>query len=170
MEYVAIDFQTANRWHKSACSVALVTVKDGKIIDTFYSLIRPGILHFDKENTALHGITKGMVKDAPYFDELWPLIKEKINGKTLVAHYAKFDMDVLAEELAGNELAFPSCPVFCTCVLSQAMFPEMPQHRLQDVTEKIGFNLEQRYNAMAQARACVAIVEYALKATGAEFL
>lgn len=170
MEYVAIDFQTANRWHKSACSVALATVKDGKIIDTFYSLIRPGILHFDKENTALHGITKEMVKDAPYFDELWPLIKEKINGKTLVAHYAKFDMDVLAEELAGNELAFPSCPVFCTCVLSQAMFPEMPHHRLQDVTDKIGFNLEQRYNAMAHARACVAIVEYALKATGAEFL
>mgnify|MGYP000254107059 CR=1 FL=1 len=65
MEYVAIDFQTANKWHKSACSVALVTVKDGKIIDTFYSLIRPGILHFDKENTALHGITKEMVKDAP---------------------------------------------------------------------------------------------------------
>ena len=145
-------------------------MKDGKIIDTFYSLIRPGILHFDKENTALHGITKEMVKDAPYFDELWPLIKEKINGKTLVAHYAKFDMDVLAEELAGNELAFPSCPVFCTCVLSQAMFPEMPHHRLQDVTDKIGFNLEQRYNAMAHARACVAIVEYALKATGAEFL
>ncbi|WP_299824389.1 exonuclease domain-containing protein [Phascolarctobacterium succinatutens] len=142
MEYVAIDFQTANKWHKSACSVALVTVKDGKIIDTFYSLIRPGILHFDKENTALHGITKEMVKDAPYFDELWPLIKEKINGKTLVAHYARFDMDVLEEELTGNELAFPSCPVFCTCVLSQAMFPEMPQHRLQDVTEKIGFNLE----------------------------
>lgn len=170
MEYVAIDFQTANRWHKSACSVALATVKDGKIIDTFYSLIRPGILHFDKENTALHGITKEMVKDAPYFDELWPLIKEKINGKTLVAYYAKFDMDVLAEELAGNELAFPSCPVFCTCVLSQAMFPEMPHHRLQDVTDKIGFNLEQRYNAMAHARACVAIVEYALKATGAEFL
>lgn len=170
MEYVAIDFQTANRWHKSACSVALATVKDGKIIDTFYSLIRPGILHFDKENTALHGITKEMVKDAPYFDELWPLIKEKINGKTLVAHYAKFDMDVLAEELAGNELAFPSCPVFCTCVLSQAMFSEMPHHRLQDVTDKIGFNLEQRYNAMAHARACVAIVEYALKATGAEFL
>ena len=41
MEYVAIDFQTANRWHKSACSVALVTVKDGKIIDTFTVLSVP---------------------------------------------------------------------------------------------------------------------------------
>lgn len=31
MEYVAIDFQTANRLRRSACSIALVSVKDGKI-------------------------------------------------------------------------------------------------------------------------------------------
>ena len=170
MEYVAIDFQTANRLRSSACSIALVSVKDGKIVDTFYSLIRPDILHFDKENTALHGITEDMVKSKPYFYELWPLIKEKIKGKTLVAHYAKFDMEVLADTLESNDLPFPSCQVLCTCVLSQAMFPEMPHHRLQDVTEKIGFNLEQRYNAMANARACVAIMEYALQKSGAEFL
>ena len=170
MEYVAIDFQTANRLRSSACSIALVSVKDGKIVDTFYSLIRPDILHFDKENIALHGITEDMVKGKPYFYELWPLIKEKIKGKTLVAHYAKFDMEVLADTLESNDIPFPSCQVLCTCVLSQAMFPEMPHHRLQDVTEKIGFNLEQRYNAMANARACVDIVEYALKESGAEFL
>ena len=170
MEYVAIDFQTANRLRCSACSIALVTVRDGEIIDTFYSLIRPDILHFDEENIALHGITKDMVKDKPYFCELWPLIKEKIKGKTLVAHYAKFDMEVLADTLESNDIPFPSCQVLCTCVLSQAMFPEMPHHRLQDVTEKIGFNLEQRFNAMANARACVAIMEYALQNSGAEFL
>lgn len=170
MEYVAIDFQTANRLRSSACSIALVSVKDGKIVDTFYSLIRPDILHFDKENIALHGITEDMVKSKPYFYELWPLIKEKIKGKTLVAHYAKFDMEVLADTLESNDIPFPSCQVLCTCVLSQAMFPEMPHHRLQDVTEKIGFNLEQRFNAMAHARACVAIMEYALQKSGAEFL
>ncbi len=170
MEYVAIDFQTANRLRSSACSIALVSVKDGKIVDTFYSLIRPDILHFDEENIAMHGITEDMVKGKPYFYELWPLIKEKIKGKTLVAHYAKFDMEVLADTLESNDIPFPSCQVLCTCVLSQAMFPEMPHHRLQDVTEKIGFNLEQRFNAMANARACVAIMEYALQKSGAEFL
>ena len=170
MEYVAIDFQTANRLRSSACSIALASVKDGKIVDTFYSLIRPDILHFDEENIALHGITEDMVKNKPYFYELWPLIKEKIKGKTLVAHYAKFDMEVLADTLESNDIPFPSCQVLCTCVLSQAMFPDMPHHRLQDVTEKIGFNLEQRYNAMANARACVAIMEYALQKSGAEFL
>lgn len=170
MEYVAIDFQTANRLRSSACSIALVSVKDGKIVDTFYSLIRPDILHFDEENIAMHGITEDMVKGKPYFYELWPLIKEKIKGKTLVAHYAKFDMEVLSDTLESNDIPFPSCQVLCTCVLSQAMFPEMPHHRLQDVTEKIGFNLEQRFNAMANARACVAIMEYALQKSGAEFL
>lgn len=163
MEYVAIDFQTANRLRVSACAIALVTVKDGQIVDSFYSLICPDILHFDEENTALHGITKDMVKDKPYFADLWPAIKEKIKGKTLVAHYARFDMDVLTDLLDSCEEKFPDCNVLCSCVLSQAMFPELAHHRLTDVTEHIGYKLTQRYNAMAHARACVAIVEYALQ-------
>ena len=80
MEYVAIDFQTANELRASACSVALVTVKDGEVVDVFYSLIRPDVLRFNKDNVAMHGITESMVKDKPYFADLWPLIKEKIKG------------------------------------------------------------------------------------------
>lgn len=161
MEYVAIDFQTANRLRVSACAIALVTVKDGQIVDSFYSLICPDILHFDEENKALHGITEDMVKDKPYFADLWPVIKEKINGKTLVAHYARFDMDVLTDLLDSCEEPFPNCNVLCSCVLSQAMFPELAHHRLTDVTEHIGHHMTQHFNAMANARACVAIMEYA---------
>ena len=32
MEFVAIDFETANRNSNSACSIGLVTFKDGKIV------------------------------------------------------------------------------------------------------------------------------------------
>lgn len=170
MEYVAIDFQTANRLRVSACAIALVTVKDGQIVDSFYSLICPDILHFDEENKALHGITEDMVKDKPYFADLWPVIKEKINGKTLVAHYARFDMDVLTELLDACEEPFPNCNVLCTCVLSQAMFPELAHHRLTDVTEHIGHHMTQHFNAMANARACVAIMEYALEKSHATSL
>lgn len=170
MEYVAIDFQTANRLRVSACAIALVTVKDGQIVDSFYSLICPDILHFDEENKALHGITEDMVKDKPYFADLWPVIKEKINGKTLVAHYARFDMDVLTDLLDACEEPFPNCNVLCSCVLSQAMFPELAHHRLTDVTEHIGHHMTQHFNAMANARGCVAIMEYALKKSHATSL
>ena len=40
-DFAAIDFETANRQLTSACAVGLVIVREGKIVDTFYSLIQP---------------------------------------------------------------------------------------------------------------------------------
>ena len=39
--FAAIDFETANNERTSVCSVGVVTVKDGEIVDKFYSLIHP---------------------------------------------------------------------------------------------------------------------------------
>lgn len=39
--FAAIDFETANRERSSVCSVGIVIVKDGKITDKIYRLIRP---------------------------------------------------------------------------------------------------------------------------------
>ena len=40
-DFVAIDFETANGSRSSVCSVGVVIVRDGEIVDKFYSLIRP---------------------------------------------------------------------------------------------------------------------------------
>jgi DNA polymerase-3 subunit epsilon len=40
-DFVAIDFETANVERCSVCSVGIVIVKDGEIVDKFYSLIQP---------------------------------------------------------------------------------------------------------------------------------
>ena len=40
-DFAAIDFETANNERTSVCSVGVVIVRDGKIVDTFYSLIQP---------------------------------------------------------------------------------------------------------------------------------
>lgn len=39
--FAAIDFETANNERTSVCSVGVVIVKDGEIVDKFYSLIHP---------------------------------------------------------------------------------------------------------------------------------
>ena len=41
MNFAAIDFETANECRSSVCSVGIVIVKKGKIVDRFYSLINP---------------------------------------------------------------------------------------------------------------------------------
>ena len=40
-DFAAIDFETANECRSSVCSVGVVIVRDGQIVDSFYSLILP---------------------------------------------------------------------------------------------------------------------------------
>ena len=40
-DFAAIDFETANGQRCSVCSVGIVIVRNGEIVDRFYSLIRP---------------------------------------------------------------------------------------------------------------------------------
>ena len=39
--FAAIDFETANEFSSSVCSVGVVIVRDGEVADSFYSLIHP---------------------------------------------------------------------------------------------------------------------------------
>lgn len=41
MNFIAMDFETANHEKHSACSLALVMVRNSKIVGEYYSLIKP---------------------------------------------------------------------------------------------------------------------------------
>ena len=40
-DFAAIDFETANNERTSVCSVGVIIVRNGEIVDSFYSLIQP---------------------------------------------------------------------------------------------------------------------------------
>ena len=74
MNFVAFDFETANPKRNSACSIALSVVRNGQIVDEFYSLINPQA-DFAPTNIRVHGIKLADVINAPTFSELWPHIE-----------------------------------------------------------------------------------------------
>ena len=39
--FAALDFETANQYRSSICSIGLVFVENNKIVDTYYQLIKP---------------------------------------------------------------------------------------------------------------------------------
>ena len=49
--FAAIDFETANEQRTSVCSVGVVIVRDGEIVDNYYSLIRPEPEYYSYWNT-----------------------------------------------------------------------------------------------------------------------
>lgn len=56
-DFAAIDFETANEQRTSVCSVGVVIVRDGEIVDHYYNLIRPEPEYYTYWNTRVHGLT-----------------------------------------------------------------------------------------------------------------
>ena len=99
MNFVAIDFETANAKRYSACSVALTVVRENKIVDEFYSLIKPPTDFFWR-NVQIHGIHEEDVANAPSFTDIWDHIDSFFGeNKLVIAHNAPFDNSVIKSSL-----------------------------------------------------------------------
>lgn len=87
-DFAAIDFETANGKRTSVCSVGVVVVRGGEVVDTFYRLIRPRPNFYSHFMTAIHGLRYEDTADAPDFASVWREIEPRIEGLPLVAHYS----------------------------------------------------------------------------------
>ena len=154
MNFVTIDFETAKYSRESACSVGLVKFQNGKVTDSFYSLIRPPVLYIIPDFTDIHGLTVEDVKDAPVFRDLWESqILPFIGGLPLAAHNAAFDMGVLRAVLDWYNLAIPELSYFCTCSLARRSWPGLESHALTSLARH--FNISYNaHNALDDAETC----------------
>ena len=66
-DFAAIDFETANNERTSVCSVGVVIVRNGEIVDTFYSLIQPEPNYYNYWCSQVHGLSREDTEDAPVF-------------------------------------------------------------------------------------------------------
>ena len=94
----AIDFETAINHH--ICSVGIVTVENGLIIDEFHALIKPPNNQYNWHNIQVHGITERDTQNVAHFNVIYPEIKKRLFGKTIVAHNESFDRTVLSKTMS----------------------------------------------------------------------
>lgn len=156
MEFAAIDFETANEQHSSACALGIVVVEGKRITTKSSWLIRPPDLRFNSLNVSLHGITERDVVREPTFDQLWSDIGKYVNGKTVIAHNASFDLSVLRSLLDLYGIAYPELRYYCTCVLSRRVWPALNNHKLTTVAAHLGIAF-QHHDASEDAAACAQI-------------
>lgn len=153
MRCVALDFETANNDPVSACSVGLARMEDGRMVDSRYSLINPPSAYFSPVNISIHGIRPEDVSAAPTFDQLWPELLLFIGDDLLIAHNAPFDIGILRAMLRHYELPIPPLRYTCTVRISRKVWPELPSHRLTDLSRHFGFDY-QAHHALEDAVNC----------------
>ena len=155
MNFVAIDFETANYSRDSACSVGLVKVSDGKIVDHAVHLIRPPSRDF--VFTHIHGLTWADVAKADDFATVWSRAKSLLDGaEFLVAHNAPFDKGVLNACCASFKVPPPALSFQCTVKIARATWDIYPT-KLSDVCRKLNIELN-HHEALSDAMACAKIV------------
>ena len=148
----------------SACSVGIVVFEDGAPVRELHTLIRPPeeCGKFNWYNVRIHGIKANMVKTAPTFDEVWAQISDCIDGQLVVCHNAAFDTVVLCRLLEYYHIAIPTFDYVCTVKISQLLWPEMENHKLDTVCRDLRIGLN-HHEALSDARACGLIFAEALK-------
>lgn len=65
------------------CSVGVVVVRDGQIVDRFYSLIHPEPEYYQWFCMRVHGLCADDTMDAPVFPRVWEQIAPLIEGLRL---------------------------------------------------------------------------------------
>lgn len=157
MDFVAIDFETANSSFTSLCSMGICVVKNNKIVERKEIYIHPIPFEFNKYNIKIHGIYPETVENMPTFGEYWEEIKSYIDGQTVVAHNTGFDIVALCATLDLFNIPYPSFDYICTVKLSQKAYPDLPSHKLNNLCDALGIKFH-HHQAYDDAYACAKVL------------
>jgi DNA polymerase-3 subunit epsilon len=159
-DFAAIDFETANYYPSSICSVGIVIVRAGVVVEKIYRLIRPEPEWYFWFNSHIHGLTAADTVGEKVFPFVWAEIVPKIADLPLVAHNSPFDEACLRAAYKVYQMDYPDYQFHCTCRASRKSFGKtLPNHRLQTVAERCGYDLQNHHHALADAEACAWIAK-----------
>jgi DNA polymerase III subunit epsilon len=154
MKLLAIDFETANQYPESACSIGLVQFDQGELILEQHHLIKPHPRYafFSPTNISIHGIHPHMVENAQTFDLIYPNIYNLFEESVLIAHSAPFDVGVLRALQVIYGLSYPNIRYIDSVEIARKVLPFLQNHRLNTVSAYFDIDL-QHHDALSDARA-----------------
>ena len=125
-DFAAIDFETANGCRSSVCSVGVVVVRQGRVVDSFYSLIQPEPNYYAWFCQRVHGLCHDDTDDADVFPTVWHKIEPLIEGLPLVAHNAMFDEGCLRAVMQVYQMDWPDYEFYGVCPITSCIL--LPRH------------------------------------------
>jgi DNA polymerase-3 subunit epsilon len=114
---VLLDCETTDAKPTYHCITesCLLVIENGDIVEKWQSFIQPD-QNLPQNIQQLTGITPAMLANAPRFADLAELLLEKLQGRVLVAHNARFDYGFLKNEFSLAGISYstkPLCSLKC---------------------------------------------------------
>jgi DNA polymerase-3 subunit epsilon len=155
LDFVSIDFETANYARASVCAVGVTSVEGGEIVSTESWLIKPPT-SLDFTNTYIHRITPAHVANAPSWE--WTLERLiAIAGSRPLVAYSPFDKGVYnaANKVTGLT---PAGLVFLDASALVRIHVDLDKYSLPLVVKHFGLPDFAHHDAAADSLACARVV------------
>jgi DNA polymerase-3 subunit epsilon len=157
--YAIIDVETTGGSARieKITEIAIYLHDGNQITGEFVSLVNPerNIPYFI---TNLTGITNEMVEDAPRFFEIAKTIVEITEGRTFVAHNARFDYSFIRQEFKSLGFNYKR-NIIDTVSLSRKLFPGHRSYSLGNICKDLRISINGRHRAAGDAFATVKLFE-----------
>ncbi|MBB6005688.1 exonuclease domain-containing protein [Arcicella rosea] len=159
MNFVAIDFETANNAQSSACALGLVKVENGIIAERREWLIKPTPFEMGFYQNKVHKINLMDLRDKPTFDEIWDELKPLLENQVVIAHNATFDFGVLNSVCTHYNIQPVKLTRMCSIALSRMAWRNERGYGLSTlVKSKLDSYSFNHHDALADAEACAVLV------------
>jgi len=148
-----VDLETtgANASWDRITEIAVIEVDGGRISGEWSTLVNPEAA-IPPAIQALTGITNDMVASAPTFAELARGLHERLAGRVVVAHNARFDYGFLRQAFEREGIRY-AARTLCTVKLSRRLYPGHARHNLDSLIARHGLKCRARHRALGDADA-----------------
>ena len=156
MDFVAIDFETANESRNSACSLGVCVVENNKIIEKRHWFMKPYEMRFNQMNVWIHGITEEQVRNEKNMQDLWEEIRGYIENRLVIAHNASFDVSVLKKTLEAYNIEYPNLEYVCTMNMAKNAYSRIENLKLNTIAEVVGIEFK-HHDALEDSVCCAKV-------------
>lgn len=162
-DFAVVDVETSGFQPPNAevVEIAVVHVDEaGRLTGRWDTLVRPlggvGATH-------VHGITPGMVRQAPSFHDIAETLHTLLAGRVPVAHNLAFDAKFLIAEFTRAGINAPEIREgVCTLNTAKRHIPG-PPHKLANCCAHAGITLTDAHKALGDATATAHLLGYFLR-------
>ena len=117
--------------------LAAVRIDRDGTLTHFSTLLNPG-RPIPSRATAVHHISDEMVKNAPFFEDIAEEFHQFIDGSTLVAHNARFDLSFIQESFYRGGFKLWDGKTLDTLKIVRKTHPKLPNYNLQALRHLFG--------------------------------
>jgi DNA polymerase-3 subunit epsilon len=166
VEFVVIDTETTGLRPGShrVIEVAGVRVRGGEVLDSFQSLLNPGV-RIPTFIAQFTGITQEMIATAPQTAEALPAFLRFVEGALIVGHNVGFDIGFLNYEAQQLGQSFP-IDGLDTIPLARRFLPNLKRFKLDNVAAHLKIATSERHRALGDARVTSAVFLKLLELAG----